>query len=366
MPVSRTPAKKQNILTRDLAFGPVRAEEKVTFAKHLSVMLQAGLSVVEALEVAQDAASGKMRRVLDRVRMATEAGNSLSEALSEYPRIFSPLFRSAIRAGEQSGTLVENLTYVAEQLDKEKKVLSRVRSALTYPAVILIASFFLALGMAYYILPQIIPLFTGLKIDLPWTTRAVIWFAELMRTQGTHIFLGTIFGAVGLIWLLRQRYMQPLTHGILLHIPVLNVVIKKSSLMRTCMTLGTLLKSGLPIEEAIEITAGAMNNLYYRKALLRVATDITHGANLAELLKDDPELFPKLVVSMVHVGESSGSLGDSLLYLSAFYEAEVETATKTLTTTIEPLLLLLIGLIVGVLGLAIITPIYQVTGNIAA
>lgn len=356
--------KKKNILQRDVAIGGITAADRVTFAKHLAVMLTAGLSIIEALSIVVDSSKGKMKRVLKKVKLSLESGNSLAQALRDQKGEFSELFISAVDAGEKSGTLEQNLQYLAEQLDKEKKMNGKVRSAMAYPVIILIASTFLALGMAYFVLPQIVPLFSGLNVELPLTTRIIIKFSEIVREYGQWLFPGVIAGMVGIYTLLKQKFMRPITHMVMLHVPILKQVVLKSNLTRVSLTLGTLLKSGLDIEESLKITSGSADNFYFKRYLKKTVDKVVAGESLADVLARKEKLFPKLLVSMVQVGESAGSLDETLLYVASYYESEVENATKTLTTAIEPLLLLGIGMVVGTLALGIITPIYEVTGNL--
>ena len=362
MPLEKKAQK--SMLERDIGIGRVSLTEKAVFAKHLAVMLSSGLTIWEALDIAEESAKGKMASVVRKVKMSVEAGNPLADSLAKYPKVFSGLFVDVVRAGEQSGTLAENLENIALQLKKEHAIVSKVKSAMAYPAVVLFAAIGLALAMAYYVLPQITPLFTGLKIDLPASTQAVIWFSDLMREDGTLVVLSVLVGIPLIVWLLKRKAARPMTHWVLLNFPIVKQISRNSNLARFSLTLGTLLKSGLAIDEALTITKSTVSNFHYQKALESVLKHVEQGGGFADNLAKHKHLFPKLVTSMVHVGERSGDLDDSLLYLAEFYEAEVDGATKTLTTSLEPMLLIGIGLVVATLALAIITPIYEITGSI--
>lgn len=359
-----TQTRKKVELSSDLAIGGVSLTQKAVFAKHLAVMLQSGMLITEALDITTSASRGKMRKVLQGVSKTVEAGNGLADGLAKYPRVFSGLFVDVVRAGEFSGNLADNLQNIADQLEKEKNLVSKIRSSMAYPSVILVAAFILSLAMAYYVLPQIIPLFTGLGVELPLTTKIIIAFSELVQNHGGKLFIGIICTILLFIWFVRQKFSQPFIHGVLLHVPILRTISKNTNLARFSLTLGTLLRSGLTIDEALEITTRTVPNFYFRRALAVVQKKIETGAPFALSLAAHPTLFPKLTTSMIHVGEESGKLDDSLLYLANFYELEVDEATKTLTTALEPTLLIIIGLVVGTLALSIITPIYEITGNI--
>lgn len=354
----------QNILQMDIGFGGVSLTQKALFAKHLAVMLRSGLTIIEALSIARDSAEGRLKRAIGGVLKSVGNGRSLSSSFGEYPNIFSGLFVHATYAGETSGTLSENLENIAEQFAKEKELISKIQGAMIYPIVVLVATFFLGLGMAFFVLPKIVPIFEGLRVTLPPTTRALIAFSHFMEKWGYLFFLGVVAGITLFVWVVRQKFAKPITHWFFLHTPVVKRVSRGANIARFCRTLGTLLKSGVNIDEALEITKESMSNFYYRKSLKSVSMRIGKGTKLSESLSRFPALYPIIVTRMIGVGEESGKFEETLFYLADFYETEVDTATKSLATAVEPALLLFIGLLVGGLALAIITPIYQITGNI--
>lgn len=356
--------QSQSVLKANISLGRVSITDRAVFIRHLAVMLKSGLSLHEALEIAHDSARGRLKKAVGKLATSVSAGNSLSASFSQHPKIFPAFIVNVTKAGEQSGTLEENLENIAMQLQKEQRLQSKIKGAMTYPVVVLVAAFILGLAMAYYVLPQITPLFTGLKIELPFTTRVVIAVSDIIRAHGVWLFPVIIFGVVFLVWLARKKFAHPVTHWLLLHIPILKEISRGSNLTRFNLTLGTLLKSGLNIDEALKITQATLGNYYYRKALQNASQRVQHGSTVSENLQVHSHLFPKLVTSMIRVGEKSGRLDETLLYLSDFYETEVDASTKNLTTAIEPVLLIVIGVVVATLALAIITPIYEITGNI--
>ncbi len=362
MSIKRT--NKRDIFNIDLSFGSVNIEKKALLAKHLSVMQKSGLTITESISIIMDSSSGKMKKVLSGLLKSVESGNSLSSSMQRYPKIFSELFVSSIYAGENSGTLDENLDNLANQLKKEKDLASKIKGAMMYPFIILIASFVLGMAMSFLVLPKIIPLFKGLKTDLPMTTKWLIDFSNLVEQHGLLLFLSIVAFVMFFMWIVRARFTRPVTHWILLRTPVAKNISYNSNLARFARTLGTLLRSGLTIVQALEITGKTLNNFYYKTALTAVASQVSKGVKLSDSLAQHKNLFPKMTTRMVHVGEESGKLEETLIYLADFYENEVDNATKSLSTAIEPMLLLGIGLIVGFLALSIITPIYNITGNI--
>lgn len=358
-----TPAQK-NILSTEFHIGGVSLTQKALLAKHLAVMLRSGLTITEALSIAGESTFGKMRSALVGVLASIEKGRSLSESFAQYPRVFPSLFIQTIYAGESSGTLSENLETIAEQLEKEKELTEKIQGAMVYPAVILTAAFILGMCMAFFILPKITPLFEGLRIQLPPTTRALIGFSHFIEIWGWWLFGGIAGAVVILTWFVRQPMSHPVTHWLVLHLPIVKRVSYGANIARFCRTLGTLLKSGVNIDEAIGITRNSQGNYYYASALHHISARVRKGGKLSESLDEYPHLFPIIVTRMVRVGEESGRFEETLFYLANFYEAEVDTATKSLSTAIEPLLLIIIGVLVGGLALSIITPIYEITGNI--
>ncbi|NQV88129.1 MAG: type II secretion system F family protein [Parcubacteria group bacterium] len=355
---------KKSAFNIEINIGGFSLTEKVLFAKNMAVMIKSGLTISDALDITADSMSGKFKKIIKRIQESVESGNKFSDSLKEYPKIFPPLFISAVFAGETSGSLEENLEHASEQMRKEKELSGKIKGAMLYPIVVLIATFALGMAISFFVLPQITPLFEGLNVKLPVTTRGLIWFSHLVQNHGFILFGGAIIFLVGLVYITRQKFSYPTTHWLLLNSPVIKQLVRNANIARFCRTLGTLLKSGLTISEAVGITNSSLDNYYYKKAVSDVADRLGSGTPLSEHLKRHENLFPKLVTRMIHVGEQSGKLEDSLYYLASFYEEEVDNSAKTMATAIEPVLLIGIGLVVGFLALSIITPIYSITGNL--
>jgi len=337
---------------------------RALFAKHLAVMLKSGLTLTEALAITRDSSRGAFRAVLSDVMRAVETGRPLSQAFGDHEAVFGGLFIEATYAGEKSGTLPENLENIAAELDREKDLAAKIKGALMYPSVVLGAAFLLAMGVSFFVLPKITPLFESFRTELPFATRALISFSHFISDYGYYFFGGVTGLIVLLTWMARQKFSHPFTHLLLLRAPIVGGMIRSANIARFNRTLGMLLKSGVNVDEAIEIARDSMGNYYYKLALTRVGRDVAKGSKLSESLAQEAHLFPAIVTRMIKVGEESGKFEETLFYLASFYEAEVDTSTKTLATTLEPVLLIFIGLLVGGLALAIITPIYEITGSI--
>lgn len=356
---------KKEFLDIDIPLGGPGIVQKALFAKLLAVMLKSGISLNDALTIAIDTNRGKLKNVLRGVLKSVESGNSLADSFARYPKVFSGAFISSTFAGETAGTLEENLENIAIQLEKEKELVEKIRSAMLYPIIVLVASFILGIAMVFLVLPKITPLFEGLRIDLPITTRALIAFANVVQSYGMILLSGLVACIVGIIWLVRQKFMKPIIHWTILRIPIVKEISRNSNLVRFCSIFSMLLKSGLNVDEALVITKGTLGNYYYQQAVENVSRRIQKGTKISDSLRPFENLFPIMIIEMIRVGEESGSLEDTLAYLGNFYEIEIENSTKALSTALEPILLGFIGLVVAFLALSIITPIYYITGNIA-
>lgn len=356
--------EKKKFLEQEIFIGGVKLVQKEVFARHLSIMLKSGLNIIEALEIAVDSTAGGFKKVLLGVSNTVRSGYTLSDSLARYPKVFSSLFISAVFAGETSGTLGESLKGIADQLEKEKKLSSKIKGAMLYPLIILVAALMVGMAMAFWVLPKIIPLFKGLKVELPLTTQLLIKFSAFIEQYGTHFLISSVIFIFFAAWLLRQNFVKPFTHFLILKIPIVKKISINSNLARFCDSLAVLLKSGMNLDESLKISKNMVDNYYYKKSIEKTGEEISKGSKLSSDLSQYKKLYPLMVIKMVRVGEESGNLAETLKYLGDFYEAEVDNDVKTISVIIEPVLLIFIGLGVGFLALSIITPIYNITGGL--
>lgn len=363
-PQEREENKEKKKFNFDISLGRVSTLEKALFAKYLSVMIKSGLTLVESLDISQDQAKGKMKKVLADVYEYVNRGHPLAEALERHKKTFPNIFINLIRTGEKSGTLAENLMHLSDQTEKDLTIRRKVRSAMMYPVFVLVAACGLGFAMAIFVLPQITKLFRSFDVELPLSTRVLLWIADWFSAYGWQTFVGFVVFVIAIAWILRLRFIKPATHWIILHLPVIGRLSHNVNLARFCRTLGVTLRSGLTIDDGLKISADVVENYRYKKALAKVAEDVQAGKGLSESLEKHEFLFPKITTRMAKVGESTGTLEEVLLYLAEFYEAEVDNTVKNLATILEPVLLVAIGLVVGGLALSIITPIYQLSGSI--
>ncbi len=347
----------------------VRQVDRMLLAKHLATMVKAGIPIDEALDILREEASSKRtRKVLEAVLARVNGGESLAESLSAFPAFFPNLFVHMVRVGEESGTLEENLQYLAMQLEHDYETIQKVKSAAAYPLIVLVLAFFMGGAMSFLILPKLIPLFLSLGQDLPWPTRLVLFTSKFMVSYGAYFFPSVVVVFFAIRAALHSAPIRPFWHQVLLRIPVIGKLVTNVNLARSTRTLGILLKSGLPIVESLTITKETIGNEVYRSLFLRAATDVELGVALSEAMKKEvssKRILPTIVPRMINVGERTGTLDESLLSLADFYEKEVDNSAKTLSTALEPMLIIGIGAAVGLIALSIIMPIYQLTGSVA-
>ena len=339
--------------------------EKIVFTKHLSVLIASGVSLSDALDtlILQQARSASSR-IFSSLLKDVQNGQTLTDALAKFPSTFDPYYLGLIKIGEQSGNLESNLNYLAEQLNADLATKNKIRAAMLYPALVLLLTFSIGGFLAFYILPQLITFFDAFDTTLPFTTRVLLGLANFTRNYGLLLLLTlvTIFIALTLLgWL---RPVRKFYHLLLLRLPLLGSFVTTGLLTRFSRNLSVLLKSGVPINDSLIVIADTSTNLVYQDSLKQIVSAIASGTNLADALARFPRFYPALLQKMVNVGEKSGRLAETLAYLSNTYEEEIDTQSKNLTTLLEPVLLIIIGAMVAFVALAIISPIYQLTGSL--
>ena len=344
----------------------IKTQDRVNFAKNLSIMLRSGIGINDALtSLAEQTQIPRLKKVLYKVRDDVENGTSLADAFGAETPIFGTVFVSMIQAGERSGTVESNLQFLAEWLAKSADLQHEVNAATLYPKIVFAASVLLGGGLAVFILPKLVPLFESLGADLPAVTRLLLSLSLFIQ----HYWLVTIVGCVlvtALITYSNSIYAVRKTfHGWYIRMPFLGTLMRNYQLALIAQLFGTLLKSGLSINESLEVVAQSATNIHYAEALSTIQEAALKGTSVSVTMQSFPALFPKIVLNIVSVGERSGTLVQSFDYIAEFYIKEVGIQARRLPTVIEPVLLLCIAAIVGFVALAIIMPIYELTGNIS-
>lgn len=338
--------------------------ERLLLAKYLSVLLLSGLAIDDAIEILLQQAKGPLKKVLQTLLDSIRSGSTLASGMRKFPQIFSNVFVSLIDAGESSGTLQKNLDHLSNQMQKEHELRKKITGALMYPVIVLLSAVVITVGIVVFVLPNITSLFTSLNVPLPWTTKVLLWIAQLFEAHGILIALGGV-GILFLLMAIRStRTFHPATHLFSLHIPVVGRIVRDTNLARITRLFGTLLESGMPISDALEVTISIIKNVRYRKLFSHLLEMLGQGHTIAQGLAGADYLVPPIALRLIRVGEETGTLGNMLLYLSDFYEMEVDDATKNAATLLEPIMIVIIGLMVGVLAFSIVTPIYGIVGSI--
>ncbi len=343
-----------------------RLKEQVTFFKRLAFLLNAGIPLVSSLHMlTEQTRAKKVRTKLNEITTAVARGQSFSKSLGAYPRVFSPFVLHIIAIGEQSGTLGENLLYLSDELRKRQVLRRKIIGASVYPLLITLATLGITAFLMLYLFPKIMPIFTSLHIDLPFTTKVVMGTSILLRDWGLVLFV-CVAVLVTLLVVLHKKWekFRTLVDAALLRVPVVGGAVRHYNLAMGARTLGLLLKSGVPLSQALPITAQTTEHKGYKAQYVLLAEAVCRGEKISTHLVRNTTLFPNMFSSLTAVGESSGSLAESLMYLSGLYESEVDDFTKNLATILEPVLMITMGLIVGLIAISIITPIYGITQNL--
>lgn len=345
--------------------GRVPLKEKMLFVKHLALMLHAGLILDEALEVLYEQARGKMRSILTRVLAHVRKGGSFSDALAAFPFTFGEFLINMIRVGETSGNLEVNLNNLSVKLRKDFELRSKIKSAMMYPIIVLAALGGVGVLLSVVVLPKLLTFFESLQVDIPFVTRVFIAIARFVTNQWYFsiiliaALIAVCFGAS------RLKQTRVVIHWLIFSLPLFHRFSKTSNLANFCRSTSLLLKSGIAIDDSLAIMARAIPNVLYQRSITDILTSVNKGDKVSVALGQFERYYPPFVVKMVHVGELSGNLAETFEYLAEFYEDELDYLSKNLSVLIEPVMLLFIGILVAFMALAIISPIYQLTGGVA-
>lgn len=340
--------------------------DRLLFTKHVGVMLKSGIPIAEAIDTIKDQSTSTFfKSILTQITKDLENGETLEKALSKYPKIFDSLYLNLIRIGEESGNLQENLAYLTKQLEKEHEFRQKVIAASMYPAIVLATAIIVGSAVSLFVLPKLIDLFSSLDTKLPLATKVLIIIATFSKNYG----LLTIISLVILSFLIKisqkNKTFKYQWDKAILAIPVIGKLAQWIQLTFICRNLGTMLKSGLPIVKAMNAQQMATTNLVYQNYITKLVESVEKGKSLKETLElGNFKYIPKIAIKMIGIGEKTGKLDESLLYLGDFFEDSVDDASKNFSNVLEPLLLLTIGLVVAFVALAVIAPIYQFTGSV--
>jgi type IV pilus assembly protein PilC len=361
--------KRAQALNFKVQFGTgVGSKDLVTFTRLFATMIDAGLPIVQCLDILQGQTDNKNFAVILRdVKATVEQGATFSDALRRHPKVFDHLYVNLVQAGEVGGILDTILNRLAVYIEKAQKLRAQVRGAMTYPTIVIIIFISVLSILLIFVIPGFETMFKdfGAKDELPALTKMVMAFSRGFVSNAPFFFLGLVGIVFGFTYAYRTPRGKKVIHRTLLRLPVVGDVLRKIAVARFTRTLGTLLASGVPILDALEIVAKTAGNVIIEEAVMYARLRIAEGKNMAQPLLET-RVFPPMVVQMVGVGEQTGALDTMLNKIADFYEEEVDVAVAALTSLIEPVLMVGIGGTVGVVLIAMYMPIFSIAGKIKA
>jgi type IV pilus assembly protein PilC len=340
--------------------GGVKAMDIAVFSRQLATMLAAGIPLVQGFEiVGAGHEKPAMQKLILDIKSDVEAGTSLHEALAKHPLYFDDLYINLVQAGEQAGALEGLLDKIATYKEKTEALKKKVKKALFYPAAVLAVAVIVTVILLIFVIPQFESLFKGFGADLPAFTLMVINLSRFVQSYG--IYIAAVIGAA--VWVFfyfkkRSKRMREFLDRVVLHVPVIGPILNKAAIARFARTLSTMFAAGVPLVEALESVAGATGNIIYENAVMRMRDEVATGQRLQRAM-ETTELFPNMVVQMIAVGEESGSLDTMAGKVATFYEAEVDNAVDAMSSLLEPLIMVILGVLVGGLVIAMYLPIFK-------
>jgi len=339
----------------------IKPEDLIIFTRQLATMISAGLPFLTGLDILiEQTENRRLREVIREVRRSVEGGSSFSQALSRHPRIFSDLFVNMIRAGEAGGVLDVILERLATVAEREEEVRTRIKSALRYPLVLVIAATLVVTFMVTFVLPRFLMIFSGKGVPLPLPTRILFALVSLLRSFWPLIILILGVGAIIFYFYLQSEEGRRRWDAFKLSLPLLGSLFLKSAVSRFSRILGVLNSSGVPILQSLEIAERTIGNAILARVVNNVQARVREGGNISEPLAVG-KIFPPMVVHMIAVGEETGTLDAMLSRIASYYDLEVEYGIKNVTSLVEPILLIIMGLIVGFIALSTLLPIFSMT-----
>ncbi|MEK7569133.1 MAG: type II secretion system F family protein [Patescibacteria group bacterium] len=345
-------------------FGSIKPVDIMFLVRNLAATTKAGLSIAEAIEIIiSDTDKPALKRILQEAQSLFKSGQTLSKGFEAHANLFPPIFMGMLRAGEMSGQLDKTLVELGKYLAKEYNLRSRIKSALMYPVILLVASGGVVTLLLMFVLPRLTKAFASSGVELPFITKVFLGISNMLVWSYTLDAVLLAFLVWFFAYFRTTRFGKKIFFSVIAHMPVASNLIKKVALVRFSRTFGNLIASGISAVEALELSAQSIGNQGYTKALDAVGVDIKNGIPISESLAKFPDLFPRLLISLIIVGERTGTLSEILGTFSDFYEEEVDNKLKDLTATLEPILLLVMGLLVGSIAFSIILPIYQLVGH---
>ncbi|MCP5139898.1 MAG: type II secretion system F family protein [Chromatiales bacterium] len=340
--------------------GKVTPGDIAIFSRQIATMLAAGIPLVQAFDIVGAGHDNPaMQKLILGIRADLESGTALAEALGRHPLYFDDLFVNLVTAGEQAGALDTLLDKIATYKEKTEAIKKKIKKALFYPAAVLVVAFIVTLILLIFVIPQFESLFKGFGADLPAFTRMVIDLSAFVQSKGWAV--GLVMGAGGAFYVYtkkRSKKLREFEDRLFLKLPIVGSILVKASIARFARTLSTMFSAGVPLVEALQSVAGATGNIVYEKAVLAMRDEVSTGQRLQRAM-ENTGLFPNMVIQMIAVGEESGSLDEMSAKVADFYEADVDNAVDSMSSLLEPLIMAILGVLVGGLVIAMYLPIFK-------
>lgn len=347
-----------------LTFGTISTHEKIIFTRNVSSMLEAGLSLSRTLSVIEKQTKNKkFKDLVSKLNTEIKKGSSFSVALKNYSKVFNNLYVSMVKSGEEAGNLIDSLSEIASQMEKDYTLKKKIKGAMIYPGVIITAMVGIGIFMMIYIVPTLTSTFEEIGSELPKSTQIIIAISDFFNN---NLVLGIIIIAliIAFIYLLsKTKRGKFLIEKSLLHFPVISTLIKETNSARTTRTLSALLKAGVPYLQSLKITKATLSNSHFIKVLEKAEKQVEMGLSVASTFQENSKLYPVFVSEMIAVGEETGDLSSMLFKIAEYYEKEVEEKTKNISTIIEPVLMIVVGAAVGFFAMSMISPMYSLVGE---
>ena len=340
--------------------GTVTTTDIAIFSRQLATMLSAGIPLVQAFEIVGSGHdNAAMQKLIMTVKNDVEGGSSLAEALAKQPLYFDDLFVNLVEAGEQAGALETLLDKIATYKEKTEAIKKKIKKALTYPGAVLVVAFVVTTILLIFVIPAFEDLFQGFGADLPTFTRMIIDLSQFVREKGAY--LATLIGGSVAAFIYFKKRSRPMRHfldRLILKAPVIGPILQKAAIARYARTLSTMFAAGVPLVEALQSVSGATGNIVYELGVLRMRDEVATGQRL-QIAMENTDLFPNMVIQMIAVGEESGSLDEMSAKVADFYEEDVDNAVDNLSSLLEPMIMAILGVLVGGLVVAMYLPIFK-------
>jgi type IV pilus assembly protein PilC len=340
--------------------GKVKPEDIAVFSRQLATMLAAGIPLVQSFEIVGNGNDNPaMQKLILDIKADVEGGTSLHEALARHPLFFDDLYVNLVEAGEQAGALESLLDKIATYKEKTEALKKKVKKALFYPAAVMVVAVVVTIILLVFVIPQFESLFKGFGAELPAFTQFVINLSKFVQEKG--IFIAMVIGAAGYAFFYfkkRSKKMREVLDRMTLKIPIIGPILNKAAIARYARTLSTMFAAGVPLVEALTSVAGATGNIVYENAVLAMRDEVATGTRLQQAM-ENTGLFPNMVIQMVAVGEEAGALDEMSGKVATFYEADVDNAVDSMSSLLEPLIMAILGVLVGGLVIAMYLPIFK-------